>query len=430
MKHVALVLIAATLLIACGSLTPATPSTPLTDATLVKAQVARLDSPTVTDAQVTELVQGNTTFALDLYKTVTKHNNTNLIYSPYSISLAFSMVYAGAQRETEAQMAHVLHFLPQTMQHQTFNALDQHIANLPRQVGQGVKGETFQFHNVNAVWGQQGFPFEQDYLNILAQQYGAGLHTVDFVQNPGESRELINTWVAQRTNNRIKDLMPVETITPQTRLVLVNAIYFKASWLFPFDTSSTRNGAFTLLDGSEVRVPLMKQHTVRAPYLETDTYQAIQVPYLGQTVDMLMVLPKQGHFESIEDQLNTTLFNTIREGAQERDVTLTMPRFDVKTSLDLEPLLQDMGMSNPFTASADFSKIANDQGLFISAAVHQGTITVDEHGTEATAATGIAMNASGMQRADMNLNHPFIFAIIERKTGTVLFLGRVVNPAQ
>jgi serpin B len=443
MKRILFLLTAMILLVACaqsgapGTAEPtsngrATPTAQSADddPNLVRSQVQRITSPDVTQDEVAELVQGNNAFALDLYHTVIEGSAGNLIYSPYSISLAFSMVYAGARGQTEQQMAQVLHSLPQEAQHPAFNALDQRLSNLGDEAGGDMAGNPFQLNIANAVWGQQDMRFEEQYLDVLAGQYGAGLRAVDFEQNAGEVRQDINTWVADQTNERIQNLVPPGVIRTNTRLVLANAVYFNASWLFPFNESATEDGAFTLLDGSQVTVPLMQQQTARIPYTEGEGYQAVQLPYAGRTVDMLVVLPQQGNFEPVQEQLSLDFLNQVRDQMQTRDVTLTMPRFEFKSDLNLPQLLQELGMTDPFSSGADFSGMVEGGGLYISDALHQGTIAVDEVGTEATAATVIAMEEEAMERAEVTMDRPFTFAIMERETGTILFLGRVMNPAQ
>lgn len=414
--------------------TPAAAETPASasdDGQLIRAQVDRAESPGMDSDQVNELVKANNSFATDLYQRVAQGSGDNLIFSPYSISQAFSMVYAGARGETQAQMMDVLHFLSQERQHPAFNALEQHLAQLPQAETQGMEsGEPFQLDVTNAVWGQEGTPFEEAYLETLARQYGAGLRAVDFAQDPESARQAINEWVAEATQERIQNMVPRDMINPNTRLVLANAIYFYGAWLFPFDQEATEEGDFTLLDGKTVEVPLMFQHTARVPYVEGDGYRAAQLPYTGQKADMLVIVPDEGRYAEVEAGLDATFLQDVQGRLETRDVTLTLPRFEFDGELDLAALLQEMGLTNPFGGEADFSGIIEGGGLFIDAALHKGTITVDEIGTEAAAATVIAMAESAMERGELEATRPFIFAITERDTGTVLFLGRVLNPAQ
>ena len=399
---------------------------------LVQAQVPRHESQGVEDSNIEGLVRGMNTFGIDFYKVTNQSGEANLIFSPYSIALAFSMTYGGAMGQTEAQMMKTLGFLPQTEQHAAFNALDQYLAAL----GEGFEGqsqanddqgEAFQLDVANAVWGQAGFPFKDAYLQTLAEYYGAGLREVDFSQDPEAARERINQWVAEQTKDKIKDLAPQGSIDTNTRLVLANANYFKAAWLFPFMESRTNQEDFTLLDGSQAEVAMMHGGG-RFPYTLREGYQAVQIPYTGDQVDLLVVLPDEGRFGAIEDQLSTEFLEIVREEMETHDVSLAMPHFDFDSEIDLVRAFQTMGMTDPFSGAADFSGMVEGDGLFISAAQHKGTIKVDEIGTEASAATMIAVGVSAIQQAEVSLDRPFIFAIVERETGSILFLGRVVKP--
>lgn len=436
MKRFALLTIIALLLVGCAAvnapLADTPPAvTPPTDASVtepIRADVPRLIAPPVDDGELAQLVQGNNQFAFDLYQVIRANSQANLIYSPYSISQAFSMVYAGARGQTEAEMAQVLRFLPQDVHHLVFNALDQRLGALVEDEN-GDEEDRFQLNIANAVWGQIGLPFVEAYLITLAEQYGAGLQATDFAQEPEAAREEINRWVAEQTAERIQDILPPGAIDPNTRLVLANAIYFNAAWRFPFNEDATRDGPFTLLDGSQVTVPLMRQNGARVLYAEGPDYQAIALPYAGDAVQMLIILPETGQFDAVEAALSADVLNQVRNQTQLRDVSLTMPRFEFDTDLDLSQLLTEMGLIKPFTGAADFSGIVDGGGLFISDALHRGTITVDEEGTEAAAVTVIVLAESMLETAEVTLDRPFIFAIMDQQTGTILFLGRVLNPA-
>ncbi len=250
---------------------------------LLQAESPRVESPDVTEAQVAQIVAGNNAFALDLYRLITARESDNLIYSPYSLSLAFSMLYAGAQGETEAQMARALHFLPQETQHPALNAVDQRLESLGKARPEEEEGVPFRLSLANAVWGQRGYAFKQPFLETLATQYGAGLRLVDFQASPETARQAINAWVAKETEKRIEELAPPGSVSSLTRLVLANAIYFKAGWLSRFTRADTADGSFTRLDGSQVTVPLMHQK-IRLDYAQGEGYQAVRLPYVGMYV--------------------------------------------------------------------------------------------------------------------------------------------------
>ncbi|HSM57260.1 MAG TPA: serpin family protein [Candidatus Sulfomarinibacteraceae bacterium] len=430
----AMVLIA--VLVSCTLANQQTTTEPAaTDGELIGADAERVAAPDVSAEQPGALVTANNRFAADLYHIAAGESDDNLIFSPYSISLAFSMVYGGARGDTEAEMQDVLHFLLQDEQHLAFNALDRHMNALSEGVTvegaiDGETGQPFQLDIANAVWGQEGFPFQEEYLRVLAEQYGAGLRAADFAEDPEGERQVINDWIAEATQERIEDMVGPGVITPNTRMVLANAIYFYGGWLFPFNESATEDGSFTLLDGSTVRAPLMRHRAARVPYLESDGYRAVQLPYTGLKADMLILLPDEGRFAEIQETLDAELIAGVRSRAETRDVDVILPRYDFETELDLIEQLEALGMSTAFGSGADFSGMVEGGGLFIGAALHKATIAVDERGTEAAAATVIAMEESAMPPGEFHATRPFIFAIVERETGSILFLGRVMNPAE
>ncbi|MCL0053158.1 serpin family protein [Dehalococcoidales bacterium] len=398
---------------------------PLTDE-VREAEKQPVASPDVND--VTTLVDGNNAFAFDLYQAL-READGNLFYSPYSISLALAMTYAGARGETEQQMADTLHFiLPQDRLHPAFSSLDTELARR----GEGAKGkdgEGFQLNIVNAIWGQKGYQFLPTFLDLLAENYGAGLRILDFVNAPEESRITINNWVSDQTEGRIKDLIPPGLIDAFTRLVLTNAIYFNAAWQYPFNENMTEDGLFYLLDGGEVTVPMMKQAKMFG-YAEGDGYQAVELPYDGGELSMVLLLPEAGHFESFEGSLDTQQVSAILERLEHRQVALTMPKFEFESSFSLKETLAGMGMPIAFTAGADFSGMTGNRELFIRDVVHKAFVSVDEAGTEAAAATAVVMPVSlPVYPLEVTVDRPFIFLIRDIETGAILFVGRVVDPS-
>jgi serpin B len=393
----------------------------------VEADLPRLALPDVSDAQLAQLVAGQQAFAFDLYRALAAREEGNLIYSPYSISLAFSILYAGARGAAEAEMAQVLRFLPPDAQHPALNAVDQRLQSLGKAQGSGDQ-VPFQLNLANAVWVQQGYAFREPYLDTLAAQYGAGLRVVDFQGAPEVAREAINAWVAQETQERIDEIAPLGSVSANTRLVLANAIYFKAGWDYPFQESATADGPFTLLDGSQITVPLMHQE-IRLEYAEQGDYQAVQLPYAGQAVDMWVILPAEGRFEDVQGRLGADWIEAVRRDAGARQVILALPRFGVEATLCLHDLFKEMGMAHVFCPALDFEGIAEEGGLCVDTALHRATITVDEKGTEAAAATMAAVLLEQVQDFEMTIDRPFVFAIVARERGEILFLGRVLHPA-
>lgn len=386
----------------------------------LRSDKARL-SPNASGADLAELAAGNSAFAADLYQALREQERGNLFYSPYSISSALAMTYAGARGETERQMAATLHYtLPQARLHPAFNALD---ASLTTQ----GKEDTFQLHIANALWGQKGFAFLPAFLDTLAENYGAGLRAVDFANAVEAARQTINAWVSEQTRDKIKELIKPGVLSPDVRLVLTNAIYFKGKWAAPFEKNSTYDGPFTLPDGGSESVPMMHQ-TGSFKYAEGEGYQAIELPYRDSDAAMLIVLPRAGRFDEIEAAFSSERIAGIASQLAPRSVRLTMPKFTYESEFYLADVLIQMGMPAAF-GDADFSGMTGKRDLFISEVVHKAFVAVDEEGTEAAAATAVVMKVTAMlEGIEMKVDRPFLFLIRDTRTGTILFAGRVFNP--
>ena len=295
-------------------------------AEVVKSDKPRITSPDVSQTDEALLVEGNSTFAFDLYQTL-KTEEGNLFYSPHSISLALAMTYSGARGETEQQMADTLHFLlSQDNLHPAFNSLDTELGKR----GQGAQGkddEGFRLNIVNAIWGQKDYSFLPAFLDILAENYGAGLRIVDFINETEKSRITINDWGSDQTEGRIEDLIPQGVIDELTRLVLTNAIYFNAAWQHTFSEYMTADGPFNLLDGRQVTIPMMKQ-TESFGYAEGEGFQGVELPYDGGELSMVIFLPRAGQFEAFEESLKSQKVDGIIGSLQNTRVALTMPKFE------------------------------------------------------------------------------------------------------
>lgn len=393
---------------------------------LVRSDKNRLASD-ATVGEIESLVAGNSDFAFDLYQVLRRYNDGNLLYSPFSLSIVLAMTYAGAEGETEQQMGETLHVtLSQERFHRAFNALDSLIAEQAKNEDDG-----FQLEITNAVWGQQEFSFLPEFLDILAQEYGAGLRTLDFATDPEGARKTINDWVADQTQDRIKDLIPNGMLDELVRLVLTNAIYFDGAWAHPFATDATDDAPFTFLDGRTVTVPMMHEiETFR--HTEGTEYRAIELPYRDSKLAMLIILPNLGSHEAIEDQLSYELIHSISEQLRPRTIRLGLPKFTFESQFSLSRALADLGMATAFSpATADFSGMNGHRDLYISDVLHKAFVTVDEEGTEAAAASAVVMRLSSAivdEPIELNIDHPFIFVIRENDSGTVLFVGRVVDP--
>jgi serpin B len=395
---------------------------------LLMSDKPRETSPDVSEADLALLVEGNTAFAFDLYQAL-KAKDGDLFYSPHSISVALAMTYAGARGETAEEMATTLRFLlEQDTLHPAFNWLDAELASRG-EGAQGKDGEGFRLNIVNAIWGQEDYEFLSEFLDVLAENYGAGLRILDFINETEESRLAINGWVSDQTEDRIKDLIAEGVITSLTRLVLTNAIYFNAAWAYPFDDKVTANGPFYLLDGGQVTVSMMKQ-TETFGYTDGDGYQAVELLYDGDELSMVIMLPDDGQFKAFEEGLQADRVSDIIDSLQLAEVALTMPQFEFDSEFSLKDTLADMGMPVAFSDAADFSGMTGKRDLYIAEVVHKAFVAVDEAGTEAAAATAVPMELTAMPDppVEVTLDHPFIFLIRDIETGAILFVGRVVNP--
>jgi len=402
---------------------------PSASASIAQSNLKRVTAPDAPPDQIQALVENNNTFAFDLYRSLQAQDG-NLIYSPYSISLALAMTYAGARGETESQMAQTLHFLPQDGLHPAFNALDLQLAERGKAASDG---ETpLQLNIANAVWAEQTYPFLQSFLDTIALNYGAGTRLADFINQHEVVRKEINDWVSDQTEEKIKDLIPEGVLDQDTRMALVNAIYFKADWLSPFEAESTRDASFHLLDGSEVTVPMMYNDTF-IPYATGDGWQAIELAYQGETAAMDIIIPDQGRFEEIESSLDYESVSAILNSLQPASVSLGLPKFRYESEFGLADQLKTLGMNDAFDPDlANFTGMSERDDLYISAVIHKAFVAVDEKGTEAAAATAVIIDVTSAQISELTLtvDRPFIFLIRDIPTGQILFIGRVLNPVQ
>lgn len=375
---------------------------------------------------------GNLDFSFDFYQQVSAGEG-NLFFSPYSILNAFWLAFAGADGDTAAQMSEVLRFIPIDLLPMSSGVaqLDVTPTQDPNQP------PPLTLRNANALWAQQGFPWLPDYL-AYAESSGAPIQQVDFGADPEAIREQINAWVEAQTEDKIQDLLPQGTIDAETRMVIANAVYFNANWLYPFEESLTQDGAFTLLDGSTATVPLMAMASAEGlRYVDGDGYAALVLPYAGGNAEMVILLPDAGNFEAFEAGLTADLYRDVLNSLTSTQVQVTLPRFSYEQPLDLREPLVAMGLTDAFDPDlADFGRMydrdAVGQNLFIGAALHKAFVAVDERGTEAAAATALVMeltSAAVGEPVQFRVDRPFIYTIQDPTTNTLLFAGRVLNPA-
>ena len=384
------------------------------------------------------IVDGNNEFALDLFAKL-QSTKGNLFFSPYSISTALAMTYAGARNQTESQMAEVLHFpvsANRRMDSSSKSLPDRQ--QFPKEFGKiikdlnnrGQKG-AYTLTVANALWGQKDYGFLEEFLELIESSYDGRLNEVDFIRAAENARETINAWVEKKTNGKIKNLISQGVLNAMTRLVLTNAIYFKGNWAKQFKEDRTQDAPFTLANGNKINVAMMNQKADFG-YMETDTFQALEMPYVDQELSMVILLPKKSdalnEFEKTLTLENLTQWLT---KIHKREVVVFVPKFKMTSQFSLASVLKSMGMEDAFSSNADFSGINGKRDLFISAVIHKAYVEVNEEGTEAAAATGVVMRLTSVGPAPIPVfraDHPFLFLIRDNLTGSILFIGRVVNP--
>jgi len=378
-----------------------------------------------------DVVAGNNAFAFDLYrKLVTEKGRAgeNLFFSPYGISTALAMAYAGARGDTEAQMARVLHFGPNR---KPFHGAMGRLVRGPNVLN---KKEGCQVSVANALWAQKDYEFLRSFSDLVANSYQAGLNTVDFAGETEAARKTINRWVERRTQKKIKELFARGVLSTATRLVLTNAVYFKGDWDSPFDEEFTEQAPFALLDGETVEVPMMS-HMDQFRYTEGVGFQALELPYEGRDLSMVILLPREADgLAAFEQKLAPKALSTWLDKMRTRDVEVFLPRFTMTSGFMLKKTLSAMGMPDAFTeGAADLSGMDGTRGLFLSAVVHKAFVDVNETGTEAAAATGVSVDSEcAPPEAEppvvFRADHPFVLLIRGRRSGSILFLGRVTDP--
>jgi serine protease inhibitor len=373
------------------------------------------------------VVKANTLFALDLYAEL-KAVEGNLFFSPYSISTALAMTHAGARGSTEAQMAQVLHFsLGQGRLHPAFASLEAKLKAVQE------KGH-IQLKVANALWPQEGYAFLEDYLALTKKYYGVLLTPVDYRETEA-ARQKINAWVEEQTQDKIKELIRPGILDVLTRLVLVNAIYFKGDWKSQFQPALTKPAPFWVTPREKIQTPTMTQRQ-RFRYAERDGLQVLELPYAGDDVSMLLLLPeKVDGLGRLEDALTPENLDRWTRPLEEKEVQVFLPKFKESSQFRLEKTLASMGMVDAFEMDkADFSGMDGRKWLYIAAVIHQAFVEVNEEGTEAAAATAVvikARSAPGVSRPPLifRADHPFVFLMRDNRTGSILFLGRMVNPS-
>lgn len=362
--------------------------------------------------------------AFDLYPKLVR-GNENLFFSPYSISAALAMTFAGARAGTESQMAKVLHFARQGQGiHSFFGSFTRTLT------GSELNGGGLKI--ANALWGQKTYPFLDGFVKPVTDNYGGGLRLIDFKGSPEKARHEINMWVENQTQEKIKDLIRPGIVDRFTRLILTNAIYFKGMWSARFEKHRTKEAAFSLADGAETRVPMMRL-TDRFSYLKGAGFQVLELPYKGGALSMIVLLPdKSRGIEEFERSVTNEKLTEWLGRLRRQEVAVYLPRFKITTpTYRLDSALKSLGMTDAFSPSADFSGMTSNKDLYISAVLHKGYVDVNEEGTEAAAATAVVMRMKGGGPGsipEFKADHPFMFLIRHNRSNCILFLGRFCKP--
>ena len=387
---------------------------------LVVCSSTRAASP----EDIAAVVSGNNQFAIDLYRQLADSSADNLFLSPYSVSTALAMTYAGARGNTAAQMAETLHFpLPAEELHPAMGGLIDQMNDPAR--------EGYTLSVANRLWGQEGYPFLTEFLDTVETNYGAGMEEMDFFSQPEPCRQAINQWVEDQTNDKIKNLLPPDSITSDTRLVLTNAIYFLGDWQYQFDPEFTTDAPFFVSPQKSVTLPTMVQEA-ELRYAEYDGVEVLELPYNDEEISFVALLPsKINGLATLEATLTPERLDTYIDGLTECEVAVHLPKFEMTSEFALGDTLAAMGMTDAFSpGAADFSGINGSRNLSVSAVVHKAFIQLDEEGTEAAAATGVVVGetAVGDPPPEFRADHPFLFLIRDNVTESILFLGRVIEP--
>lgn len=359
--------------------------------------------------------------AVDLYQKLSAQEDGNLFFSPYSISSALAMTYGGARGETAVQMNKVLHFGGQDATHPAFSSLRTNLNAVEK------KGDV-QLSVANALWPQKEYAFRAEYLDLIKKSYDSEIRPVDYATNAGGARKQINTWVEKQTNEKIKTLIPEGALDELTRLVLVNAIYFKGNWASQFESSDTHDTPFLLSKDKTVQVSMMSQKE-HFGFVAAEKFQAVELPYEGGDLSMLILLPSGTNtLAALEKELKADTLTSLRFRNQE--LIIQLPKFKLESSFGLSDTLQQLGMIDAFSPKSDFSGMDETKNLAITKVLHKAFVEVNEEGTEAAAATGVVVGLRSMPRPPMvfTADHPFLFFIRDNASGTILFMGRMMNP--
>jgi serpin B len=373
------------------------------------------------------IVKRNSAFAVDLFHRL-RDKEGNLFLSPYSISTALALTSAGARGKTAEEMAAVLHFPAVGEVHPA-------LAALMHEVNSGGAKKGYRLYSSNGLWGATGYAFRPEFLKVAKDDYGADLTNLDFATDADGARRTINARVEQDTQNKIRDLIAPGVLMPVTRLVLTNAIYFKGNWEQPFSKNRTKEETFRTAGGAKPKVPLMNR-TARFGYSEWQDLQALELPYTGKELCLLVLLPKNDNLAGLEKTLTPDRIADISAKLSRQEVIVHLPRFKTTAEFELSKPLKDMGMSLAFSDRADFSGMtSSSEALMLSKVLHKAFVEINEEGTEAAAATAVIATPTAAPARPKAIpvfraDHPFIYLIRDTRNGSILFLGRLADPTR
>ncbi len=372
-------------------------------------------------AGIHSVVLANNRFAFDMFHELNgKNKNENIFYSPYSISSAFAMVYEGARGRTRDEIKSVFHF-------PDYAELRPNFAKIYNDIN-GYGG----VNTGNAIWVQKDFHLLENYTDAIKRYYGGKAMNLDFVHEPEKSRLTINRFIERKTSGKIKDLIPSGFVDENMRVVITNSIYFNKKWKWKFDPKLTKESDFFIAPNNVTKVQMMCMHPEDAKFNYTNLgyMKIIELPYKGNEMSMIILLPENGRMGEVENNLTVENFNNWTSQMRETKLNeICIPKFEMNTKYFMKKYLLDMGIKSAFS-DADFSGMDGNKDLFISFVIHQAYVKVDESGTEAAAATAVGVKLTVANEEAFNANHPFIFVIVDKKTGEILFVGKVTNPSK
>lgn len=378
----------------------------------------------INESDVKSVVEANNQFCFKLYHNLREKELGNIFFSPFSITMAMAIVFEGARGWVAEEMVDVFKFpVEPEIRRRSFRTLYQSL---------NKEDAKCKLNLANALWIQKDYPILSDYLKAIKEYYSGNATNVDFINATERARQMINAWVEEKTNNRIKNLFPPGSLNSNSRLVVTNAIYFKGNWQKQFDKKLTIEEDFYVSETKIIKVPMMRRTDPEAifNYADTDLLQILEIPYEGNDLSMIILLPKDRSVSDLENKLNKDNLEEWKKQLSKQRVNVYIPRFTFEIRYELTTNLSELGMPNAFAPHCDLSGIDGTKNLYIQSVIHKAFVEVNEEGTEAAAATGVAVGITAVrpQIPVFRADHPFAFLIQERSTGNILFIGRIVEP--